>query len=560
MARRPRAGDRDAPGARTIGTRGGRTTGAPGPADSRTTGKPRTLGDTVAGRAILPAPDHAAEEDTSAKRRTLMSAHKRQTTGRQPAVGRSPTWDATSATDQAWTDPPRGARPPDIWEPDDAGDEWASPALADAWEAAEGADGGAWRDPDDDWAAGDWAAGDWAAAETGALIPLDAEQGAYAEDVSRITGAPTARALVGRPRHTTLAGIGQAAMALSRNAASRATLVPGKRRGRPSPSLYVPRGGHRRLRRVSHPVLVATACAALLVAIAATGVASTGALRDSALASVWHTGTGVHALPTPIGGFWAAPVASGAPAAPAPNDAGHYVSKYGFDWPSLAGGISGSERQRMEQMLPFALAATARYDARFHVAVEPQLLLFWTHAEGIGAMINYSNCANEGPPGGYSYFTWVGSCDTPSFWQLGYGNQFGVIDILKTSFRDMRGDPNDPAQVQRVGQAVLDWDRRQGTSPQCGGYACTFPAMTIDQIMSGVSLSHWTTDDWWASVLSRDPAINCYMLVHALIWFNHAATRDWIGCYYAEPCWGYESNSLGDILAAWPGLRRDAGV
>jgi hypothetical protein len=84
--------------------------------------------------------------------------------------------------------------------------------------------------------------------------------------------------------------------------------------------------------------------------------------------------------------------------------------------------------------------------------------------------------------------------------------------------------------------------------------------MTIDQIMSGVSLSHWTTDDWWASVLSRDPAINCYMLVHALIWFNHAATRDWIGCYYAEPCWGYESNSLGDILAAWPGLRRDAGV
>jgi len=78
--------------------------------------------------------------------------------------------------------------------------------------------------------------------------------------------------------------------------------------------------------------------------------------------------------------------------------------------------------------------------------------------------------------------------------------------------------------------------------------------MTIDQIMAGVSLSQETPNDWWASVLSRDPAINCYMLADALVWFSHAETRYWVGCYYAEPCWGEESNRLGEVLAAWNGL------
>jgi len=67
-----------------------------------------------------------------------------------------------------------------------------------------------------------------------------------------------------------------------------------------------------------------------------------------------------------------------------------------------------------------------------------------------------------------------------------------------------------------------------------------------------------TADNWWAAVLSRDPAINCYMIAHALTYFNHDATRRWIGCYYAEPCWGNESNRLGDVLKAWPALRRAA--
>jgi hypothetical protein len=209
-------------------------------------------------------------------------------------------------------------------------------------------------------------------------------------------------------------------------------------------------------------------------------------------------------------------------------------------------------------MLPFALAATARWDARYGSEIEPQLLLFWTHAEGIDGRVNYSNCANEGPPDGLSFFQHLANCDTPDFWQLGYGNQFLRITILKTAFIDMRGDPNDPRLVQRVGQAVLDWDQQQGTLPKCGGYACTFPALTIDQLMAGVSQTHQTDDNWWASVLSRDPAINCYMLARTLAFFNHAETKTWVGCYYAEPCWQGESNSLGDVLVSWPDLLRAA--
>ncbi|HEV2236264.1 MAG TPA: hypothetical protein VGR57_06335, partial [Ktedonobacterales bacterium] len=146
----------------------------------------------------------------------------------------------------------------------------------------------------------------------------------------------------------------------------------------------------------------------------------------------------------------------------------------------------------------------------------------------------------------------------PSFWHLGYGNQFGVIDILKEGFTAMRGDPNDARLVQHVGQQVLDWDRAQGTVPACGGYSCTFPTLTIDQLMAGVSLSHETENDWWASVLSRDPGVNAYMLARALVWFSHDATRNWVGCYYAEPCWGEESNRLQEVLGAWDGIVKTA--
>jgi hypothetical protein len=242
------------------------------------------------------------------------------------------------------------------------------------------------------------------------------------------------------------------------------------------------------------------------------------------------------------------------------TDMKHYMDKYGFDAPGNLGGLSAAEQQRLRKMLAYALAATARYDARYQEDVEPQLLLWWTHAEGIGARINYSNCANEAPPSG-SYFVSIMNCDHPDFWQLGYGIQFSNIWVLKEAFTAMHGNPDDATLVQHIGQAVLNYDRSQGTIPKCGGYSCMFPAMTIDQMMADV---HWhasdhqeTTSNWWAAVLSRDPGINAYMLALALRNFSHEQTRTWVGCYYAEPCWQRLSDALGQILNAWKALGGD---
>jgi hypothetical protein len=262
--------------------------------------------------------------------------------------------------------------------------------------------------------------------------------------------------------------------------------------------------------------------------------------------TAWQAFSGEHDPPTPT-----------PPPAPDITSAGHYVAKYGFDWPVGPQALPSDERARMIFMLPYAYRASAAYDLRYHNSIEPEMLVWWTHAEGIGARINYSNCANEAAN---SYFIDIGNCNQSNFWQLGYGNQFSVIYVLKNAFTDMYGNPNDAALVQKVGQWVLNFDRQQGTVPACGGYSCTFPRMTIDQIMSGIDETSGveTPDNWWASVLSRDPAINCYMIAQALSFFNHAATLNWVGCYYYEPCWGYESNRLGDILAAWPSLRQAA--
>jgi len=239
------------------------------------------------------------------------------------------------------------------------------------------------------------------------------------------------------------------------------------------------------------------------------------------------------------------------------TDINYYITKYGFDPPKSVKPLPSDELARLQQMLPYALSATARYDARYQGQVEPEMLLWWTHAEEIGARINYSDCANEAPPSG-SYFVSIANCDRPDFWQLGYGNQFGNIWVLKDAFSDMHGDPNNAALVQDVGQAVLAFDASQQTTPACGGYSCTFPTMTIDQIMADV---HWhasdhkeTISNWWASVLSRDPGINSYMLALALSSFSHAQTQNWVGCYYQEPCWQYESDSMWQVLANWKAL------
>lgn len=331
------------------------------------------------------------------------------------------------------------------------------------------------------------------------------------------------------------------------------TLVPGS-----NPTRRGVRAGMRRMSRamlgplhvvrLHRKALIILALALILVGVVTN---TTALLANGGLANgQWNALAGFGGpapTPTPI-------------PAPDPTNPSHYVQKYGFDYPTAPRSIGSAEWNRLAFMLPFAYKATAAYDKRYHQGVEPQMLVWWTHAEGISGHISYSNCANNPPRSGYSYFSNIQNCPQASFWQLGFGNQFSVIYVLKNAFTDLHGNPNDPHLVQQVGQWVLDYDRRQGTVPACGGYSCTFPAKTIDEIMAGIDTTTGvqTEDNWWASVLSRDPAINCYMIAHALTFFNHEATRRWIGCYYYEPCWGNESNRLGDILAAWPALRRAA--
>lgn len=331
-------------------------------------------------------------------------------------------------------------------------------------------------------------------------------------------------------------------------------LVPGSRRmtarRRSSPAV-LGEGVDRFAFLRAHRVLLMVLTIVTVLSVTVTTAVSTGQVAAFLAGSSWQTWSGSTSAPTPT-------------PRPAPDilDAGYYVSKYGFDWPKDTRPLPDDERQRIVFMLPAAYKAASAYDQRYHQSIEPELIVWWTHAEGIGARINYSNCANRPTRPGTNYFTNIENCPVANFWQLGYGNQFSVIYVLKNAFTDLYGNPNDTKLVQKVGQWVLDFDQKQGTVPKCGGYSCTFPEKTIDQISGGINQTTGavTEDNWWASVLSRDPAINCYMVAHALTFFNHNATRNWVGCYYAEPCWGYESNRLGDILSAWPGLRRAANI
>lgn len=342
---------------------------------------------------------------------------------------------------------------------------------------------------------------------------------------------------------------------LERIRAAHVDLVPARSRHTRSAARWLTRSGQTAARAITTVTRHRAPLAVLaLVLVLVSVIANTaGTVRDASRGteSQWRSIAGIGPLIPP-----------GPPPAPEPVGPHYYMDKYGFDTPTNIQRIADPERDRLIVMLPWAVKATAAYNKRYKTRIEPQLLLWWTHAEGIKARINFSNCSSQRPRPGTSYFTNIENCSHASFWQLGYGNQFSEIYVLKNAFRDLYGDPNDAQLVRKVGQWVLDYDRKIGTTPPCGGYSCTFPARTIDSILSGIDMTPGKVveDNWWASVLSRDPGINSYMIARALAGFNRAATKRWLGCYYQEPCWGSLSNRLGDILVAWPDLRKAARV
>lgn len=486
----------------------------------------------------------ARARDEATGKRTILTAAmletgKRSATGGQRSVRPQAAAGEAAAVQPAVTPPSvraaRGPRPEEreLWHPydeADADEHWADDSDGSGERWADDYD-----DPDED-----------GSGDPGTPLAPVARR---TDTAARPLMAAPPRSLgvrerVARVRHLRLEGV---------------EFIPGRRLTQRVVSTALRRRVAAGLARIERATFVSRHKMLLFTLAALTVVVATVASATGTFAAL---GTWAGASWVAAGDSRLAPTPTPTPPPPAPDtlDAGHYVGKYGFDWPGAPKPIPSDELDRMAFMLPFAYRATAAYDNRYGQSIEPEMLVWWTHSEGIGARINYSNCANHPPRPGTNYFSNVENCPQANFWQLGYGNQFSVIYVLKNAFRDLHGDPNDPQLVQQVGQWVLDFDAKQGTTPACGGYSCTFPALTIDQIMSGVNQTTGvvTEDNWWASVLSRDPAINCYMIAHALTFFNHEATRNWVGCYYAEPCWGYESSALGDVLAAWPGLRQAA--
>ncbi len=253
-------------------------------------------------------------------------------------------------------------------------------------------------------------------------------------------------------------------------------------------------------------------------------------------------------------GHWTQPAStSDVPPAVESTALSVYAGQYGFFAPKAPVTIASDEMARLAVLVPYARVAAARVNSRYVAALQPEMVLWWTHADGIHAHVNYSNCANEQD----QYFSHLHNCDKPWFWQLGaVADQFSYVVYLRSAVEDMYGPgaADNATLVQRLGQQVLDFDRHVGTTPTCGGYPCTFPTTTISALLQNVSLKAQTDANWYAAALMRDPGIGSWMTARALRNFSHAQTRDWVGCYYAASCWQRLSDRMGDILNAWPTL------
>lgn len=223
-------------------------------------------------------------------------------------------------------------------------------------------------------------------------------------------------------------------------------------------------------------------------------------------------------------------------------DMGHYVAKFGFYNPTSTYKISNNTFSALKNMMPYAFTGADKFNQRYRTTVEPELIVWWSYAEGIGGRVTFSNCHDSV----YS----ITNCSTPSNWQLGYGIQFSAVKgILVNAFTDTHGNPNDTNLVRSVGQNVLNIDKNNGSN--CG---CSFPSLTVGQIASGISYGGAVQDNFWASILSRDPAINAYINAEALqiSWFNRQLAWGW-GSYYKNN-WQLYSNYLATILNNWISL------
>ena len=217
----------------------------------------------------------------------------------------------------------------------------------------------------------------------------------------------------------------------------------------------------------------------------------------------------------------------------------------------------------MAEIKPYAIQAAQAYNSiAGHDKVEPQMLVWWAVYD-TGGRINYNNCNDLGTPKGYNYYNWNTNCNNTWLWQLGYGAQFSHVKIMKEGFQKLYGDPNNAKVVQEVGQAILDFDETIPTAPPCGNYGCTFPSMSIDQILSGVVINKQGSplnnplpeDNWWASVLLRDPLLNAYNMADILTVdiINKNAVCSWRGNYCTA--WGAGmTNSLSQVVKMWDSI------
>lgn len=182
---------------------------------------------------------------------------------------------------------------------------------------------------------------------------------------------------------------------------------------------------------------------------------------------------GVHATfaaSSPYTGHWTQPAATGdIPAADESTGISAFQSQYGFFAPHAAS-IASDEQMRLAVLIPYARVAATRINSRYGAHLQPEMVLWWTHADGIRANVNYSNCANEAD----QYLSHIHNCDKPWFWQLGAAaDQFSYVGYLPLAVDDMygAGASENAALVQRLGQQVLDFDQHLGTTPACGGYS-----------------------------------------------------------------------------------------